>query len=69
MKVGVPEIKQSFYEFCKSQGWEYSFAKESLLKHIDSPEIFDYFFEYPFSEISEYSKRDREKILIEVLLT
>jgi hypothetical protein len=63
------EIKKIFHDVCIFQGWDYTDAKIFFSQYLDSPEKFDPFFKISYSQLSDISKQERIKILIEVFLS
>jgi len=62
----VNEIRQAIYEHCEETGLDFNDFVAIFKPQIESPEVFDIFFEYPFHMISDDSKDKRIAILIDI---
>lgn len=65
----VSEIKQILIEISTETGKCIDEVKAEFVQRLDTPEVFDIFFPAPFARISDDSKQERIKLLIETLLS
>jgi hypothetical protein len=67
MDLIINDIRQALEDISKETGSTIEKVKAEFQQHIDNLEVFDPFFEIPFSDISESSKTMREQIIINAL--
>jgi hypothetical protein len=67
MDLIINDIRQAFEDISRETGSSIEEVRNEFLQHIDNLEVFDPFFEVPFSDISETSKTIREQIVINAL--
>ena len=69
MDLIINDIRQALEDISKETGSTIEKVKAEFQQHIDNLEVFDPFFEIPFSDISETSKEIREQIIVSALFS
>ena len=69
MDLIINDIRQALEDISKETGLTIEKVKAEFQQHIDNLEVFDPFFEIPFSDISESSKEIREQIIVSALFS
>ena len=67
MDLIINDIRQALEDISKETGSTIDEVRNEFLQQLDNLEVFDHFFEIPFSDISEASKILREQIVINAL--
>lgn len=68
MDSAVKYIRQTIEAISMETGSTIEDVKAEFLKYLDTPEAFDTFFKFPYSQLPECAKRVRMQILIAALL-
>ena len=61
------KLKQVIHDHCEETGLSYDDFIVIFKPQIESPEVFDIFFENPFNSISKRAQEMRTELLIEIL--
>ena len=68
MNSAIKYIRQTIEAISIEKGLTIEDVKAEFLQHLDTPEAFDNFFIYPYSQLPECGKRVRVQTLISALL-
>ncbi len=68
MNSAIKYIRQTIEDLSIETGLTIEDAKAEFLQYLDTPEEFDNFFIYPYSQLPECAKRVRVRTLISALL-
>ncbi len=68
MDPAIKYIRQTIEAVSIETGSTIEDVTAEFLQHLDTPEAFDNFFMYPYSQLPECGKRVRVQILISALL-
>jgi len=68
MDSAIKYIRQAIEAISIEQGLTIEDVKAEFLKYLDTPEAFDTFFKFPYSQLPECGKRVRMRLLIASLL-
>jgi len=67
MDLIINDIRQAFEDISRETSSTIDEIRNEFLQQLDNLEVFDHFFEIPFSDISEASKTLREQIVVNAL--
>jgi len=67
MDLIINDIRQALEDISKETGSTTEEVRDEFLQQLNNLEVFDPFFEIPFSNISEPSKKMREQIIVNAL--
>lgn len=68
MDSAIKHIRQAIETLSIETGTTIEEVKAEFLKYLDTPEAFDTFFQFPYSQLPECAKRVRIRILISALI-
>jgi len=68
MDSAIKYIRQTIETISIEKGSTIEEVKAEFLQYLDTPEAFDAFFKYPYSQLPECAKKIRVQILISALL-
>ena len=68
MDSAIKYIRQTIEAISIEKGSTIEDVKAEFLQYLDTPEAFDTFFKYPYSQLPECAKRVRMQTLIFALL-
>ena len=68
MNAAIKYIRQTLEAISIETGSTIEDVKAEFLQYLNTPEAFDNFFKYPYSQLPECGKRRRVQILIFALL-
>ena len=68
MNSAIENIRQATVDISIESDLPIDEVKTELLQYLDTPEVFDEFFQHCYSQLPEYEKKVRVRILIAALL-